>query len=521
MDLLIIQGVNRIMKKLLLIIFIIFLSSFSVMAKASNLPNCPGKSYSSSWNNCIGTLNYSNGDKYIGEYKNGGADGKGIYTHDGHRYIGEFKNDSLTGKGLMTYAGGDIFFGEVNDGARVNGRYFWENGDTYVGEWQNDLENGYGILTYSGGDIEEGIWKDGVFQYESKGSNNEELLPDCPSNVDVVWHNCFGIHTFTNDEWKGDKYVGEWKDDTLHGLGIYTFSKNSEWKGDKYVGEWKDTLLHGLGIYTFADGTSEEGVFKDDEFLYTSNDSSSKNNNSDGEETIPASSDGEETIPASSGSGFAITSDGYVVTNHHVIDGCQNVEIINRGQTIPATVVSFDVNNDIALLKSDFNPLHVFPLSRQNPYTLMEIYAAGYPFGYDISTPIKITEGIISSLAGLGNNFSRIQIDAAVQPGNSGGPIIDEKGNVVGVVVSKLDYDEMMEIYGVVPEGINFGIKSNVVINFLESNNINLIDINTKTLSKEKLGKTITNGTYYISCLMTLAQINEMKERRVLFSNLE
>jgi len=140
-------------------------------------------------------------------------------------------------------------------------------------------------------------------------------------------------------------------------------------------------------------------------------------------------------------------------------------------------------------------------LQHRFPYTLMEIYVAGYPFGYDISTSVKITMGIVSSLAGIDNNFSRMQIDAALQPGNSGGPIINDKGNVVGVAVSKLDLETMMENYGVVPEGVNFGIKSNVVINFLESNNINLIESNTKELSKEKLSKTITDGTYYISCL--------------------
>ena len=151
----------------------------------------------------------------------------------------------------------------------------------------------------------------------------------------------------------------------------------------------------------------------------------------------------------------------------------------------------------------------------------MDIYVAGYPFGYDISTPIKITEGIVSSLAGLGNNFSQIQIDAAVQPGNSGGPIIDSMGNVVGVVVSKLDLEKMMEAYGVVPEGTNFGIKSNVVINFLESNNIELIEVNNKELPKKNLGQNISNGTYYISCLMTLAQINKMKEKKAFFSNIQ
>ncbi|MDC0181548.1 serine protease [Candidatus Thioglobus sp.] len=228
-----------------------------------------------------------------------------------------------------------------------------------------------------------------------------------------------------------------------------------------------------------------------------------------------------ELIPAASGSGFAISSDGYIVTNNHVIEGCSNVEIIDRGQTIPANLISFDINNDLALLKSNFSPLSYFPLSRKNPYALMEIYVAGYPFGYDLSTPVKITRGIVSSLAGLGNNFSQMQIDAAIQPGNSGGPILDEKGNVVGVAVSKLDLEQMIEAYGVVPEGTNFGIKSNVVINFLESNNIMLIDVNTKDLPKQELGKKITDGTYYISCLMTMAQINNMKERKVMFSDLK
>jgi S1-C subfamily serine protease len=266
--------------------------------------------------------------------------------------------------------------------------------------------------------------------------------------------------------------------------------------------------LHGKGEMIFSDGTKIEGNWINGEYQLIDNNSNSNTSAND-------------VIPAASGSGFAVTDDGYIITNHHVIDGCQNVEIINKGTAIPATVVSFDTNNDLALLKSDFKPSHTFPLSRKNPYTLMEIYVAGFPFGYDISTSIKITKGIISSLSGIGNNFSQMQIDAAIQPGNSGGPIIDDKGNVVGVAVAKLDLEKMVDTYGVVPEGTNFGIKSNVVINFLESNNVDLIDVNTKKLGNEALGKTITEGTYYISCLMTMAQIQEMKERKVLFSNID
>ena len=70
---------------------------------------------------------------------------------------------------------------------------------------------------------------------------------------------------------------------------------------------------------------------------------------------------------------------------------------------------------------------------------------AGYPFGVQISFAIKITKGIISSLTGYRNNFSHIQIDAALQSGNSGGPILDDLGNVVGVAVAKLDAKFMYE----------------------------------------------------------------------------
>ena len=149
------------------------------------------------------------------------------------------------------------------------------------------------------------------------------------------------------------------------------------------------------------------------------------------------------------------------------------------------------------------------------------MYVAGYPFGKEISTSVKVTKGIISSLTGIGNNFSNMQIDAALQPGNSGGPILDEKGNLVGVAVAKLDLDYIMENYGVVPEGTNFGIKSNVVRNLLDSNEVDNPSASRSSISKTKLGKMIDSGTYYISCLMTMAQIEEMQSKKVMFSNLK
>ena len=333
----------------------------------------------------------------------------------------------------------------------------------------------------------------------------------------------------------GDKYVGEYKNDKQNGQGTYTFGSNSQWAGDKYVGEFKDNLYSGEGAYTWANGRKEvgtyennklngyaikyfangaidkEGTFKDDEFLYAKAPPPS---------ILDPGNKDDKIINASSGSGFAVSSDGYVITNNHVIEGCQEVIVHTKEKDIKTRIISFDPQNDLALLKGDFQPETVFALSNNRPELLQDIYVAGYPFGNAISSSIKVTKGIISSLTGIGNNFSNIQIDAALQSGNSGGPIIDDNGNVIAVAVSKLDAKYMLENFGSIPENTNFGIKSSVVKSMLDSNDVARPDANQSDISKTKLGKMISSGTYYISCWMTQAQINLLKSKKVLFEGL-
>lgn len=141
-----------------------------------------------------------------------------------------------------------------------------------------------------------------------------------------------------------------------------------------------------------------------------------------------------------------------------------------EGKELPVTVVTYGPQSDLTLNKVDFRPQTVFAFSNIYPELLQAIYVAGFPFGDKFSISVKVTKGIISSLTGLENNFSNIQINAALQSRNSGGPILDDLGNVGGVAVSKLDAKYMFEGVGIIPENTNFGIKSNVVRNIMMGN---------------------------------------------------
>ena len=114
-----------------------------------------------------------------------------------------------------------------------------------------------------------------------------------------------------------------------------------------------------------------------------------------------------------------------------------------------------------------------------------------------------------------------MQIDAALQPGNSGGPILDERGNVVGVAVAKLDLELMLEEFGSIPEDTNFGIKSSILKTFLKANRIKTKNKSDKDISRSELAQRITDGTLFLSCWMTYAKIEELRTKKAMFENLK
>jgi S1-C subfamily serine protease len=130
-----------------------------------------------------------------------------------------------------------------------------------------------------------------------------------------------------------------------------------------------------------------------------------------------------------------------------------------------------------------------------------DVLVAGYPYGELFSNSIKVTKGIVSSNKGMGDDRGQFQMDAAVQPGNSGGPIYDENGNIVGVAVAQLNKLKVAKAIGSLPENVNFGIKASTVRQFLTSAGLPTKWSNrTERKSTKELAQIAKNQTVMVVC---------------------
>ena len=118
------------------------------------------------------------------------------------------------------------------------------------------------------------------------------------------------------------------------------------------------------------------------------------------------------------------------------------------------------------------------------------------------SNTIKVTSGIVSATRGAGDDSGQFQLDAAVQPGNSGGPIYDSSGNIVGVIISQLDKLKVAKAIGSLPENVNFGIKAFTVRQFLTSSGLpSKKSERTDEKSTEQLAEIAQNQALMVMCL--------------------
>ena len=142
------------------------------------------------------------------------------------------------------------------------------------------------------------------------------------------------------------------------------------------------------------------------------------------------------------------------------------------GSVTPAIELATDEANDLALLKVRKTPARVAPIRITAPRLGEGIEAFGFPHTDILSTSGNFTLGNITALQGLHDNVSFLQISAPVQAGNSGGPLLDGSGNVVGVVSAKLDAIKIMLASNDLPQNVNFAIKAAMVATFLDANRV-------------------------------------------------
>lgn len=186
--------------------------------------------------------------------------------------------------------------------------------------------------------------------------------------------------------------------------------------------------------------------------------------------SAPARPGAGGAVPNFTGSGFVVSDAGHVLTNRHVVQGCSRVRVrSDSAGIVEATIVAVDKVDDLALLRA------ARPLGRVATFrggrTIRRgenVVAVGFPLAGLLADQVNVTVGQVSALAGLYNDAHMLQMTAPVQQGSSGGPLFDGSGNVVGVVVTKLNARMVAAQTGDYPQNVNFAIKDAIARLFLD-----------------------------------------------------
>lgn len=200
------------------------------------------------------------------------------------------------------------------------------------------------------------------------------------------------------------------------------------------------------------------------------------------------------------GTGFLFNSAGYILTNNHVVNGASKIYIqLSDGKKVECSLISSNEENDIAIIKPKNNASYFsgsFPLklNLRNAEVGSEVFTLGYPLVDKMGTEIKATSGIISSNSGYQGDKTTYQISAPIQPGNSGGPLFNSKGEVIGMTNAKLKG----------AENASYAIKASILSNFIISDGISVNNTSDKTnistLPLPQKIKHLKNSIFIIIC---------------------
>jgi hypothetical protein len=202
------------------------------------------------------------------------------------------------------------------------------------------------------------------------------------------------------------------------------------------------------------------------------------------------------------GSGFFVSTNGHVLTNYHVIKGCSRVQIGTTNLAMrEGSVIATDEQNDLALIATNNTPTSIGQFRATTAKIGENSWAFGFPLAGLLARSGNFTGGIVSAAAGVGNDSRMLQITTPVQPGNSGGPLLDQAGNIIGVVVAKLDAISVAAVINDLPQNVNFAIKGGIAADFLEANGVNpVFASSTKPLEQVEVAERAKSFTVQIGC---------------------
>jgi len=195
-------------------------------------------------------------------------------------------------------------------------------------------------------------------------------------------------------------------------------------------------------------------------------------NNSRADNSEKNSNQGDEDDSSMGlGTCFAVSPNGHLITNDHVIRGANKIVArLADGTTHNANLIKTTSSTDLALLKINADTKNYLPIKSSRTVKKGDrVFTIGYPMATMLGVEAKYTEGVISATSGLNDEPLVYQITVPIQPGNSGGPLVNESGQVVGVITSTASSLEFFKQSGVMPQNINWAVKSDYLIPLLDS----------------------------------------------------
>ncbi len=471
------------------------------------------------------------GDRFEGQFVADTAQGYGIYYYhpkgsgEGDRYAGEVEDWNLQRYGVYRYLSSRDWYGTVaagefleglNDGYAVYA-YDGDNdlsGDRYEGATVNDRAEGYGVYTAADGSRIYGLWQDDLpDEQQSVFVASGDDPPQGGGGAYVPQAGATTGSSSSSGAGSGGVTYGGLGSGGDSGSGTYYGGSGDG--GSQSMVRSAQEMLAGLGyapgaadgvmgpqteraIIAFQNdmGLSATGIV-DESLLIALRTASTMAARLGRDIGI-----GNERAPdpnlelMATGTGFQVAAGGGFVTNQHVIDGCTEVRIRDVGT---AVVVAADGNNDLAYLtvatETDL-PVAVF---RSQPKVARgeTVVAMGFPLHGTLSSQGNVTVGTVSALAGYNDDFRELQFSAPIQPGNSGGPLIDRSGHVVGIVSSEL----VSEIAEEVPQNVNFAIKAEIVVAFLGAQGVEpMVASSNSPMEVEEVAALAEGYTRLVEC---------------------